>query len=200
MKGKTIAVVGPHYSGKTTLCRIFEEKFGYKKIEERWQDDPYRTGEKRDYFRSQVWYLLQTTQAIYKAKQLNKRGENVILDTLYYSTLIFAQTKLDKRDFDVFKDLVDLVARSAPMPDVIVYLHAEVDFLFNTRKNIRVAQKTGPSGEDKTPYEWLKKVCELHDFYFENWKKTKLIKINVEKEDLAADPKAIDSLFNKITE
>jgi len=178
----TIAVVGPHYSGKSSLCGILETEFGFKTVKEEWWKDPYRTEDKsqRDYFRSQMWFLTQTSSSLQKAQKLNAQGHPVVLDTFYYSTLIFGETKLSQQDFTVFKDILDLVSGAIPLPDLVIYLHADPEFLFSVRKAQRVAQQTGPKGEENTPWDWYQSICHLNDKYFSHWDKTPLFRVDTQ--------------------
>lgn len=180
----TLAIVGPHYSGKSTLCKMMQRKFGFAVIYEKWWDDPFMNDNPKDYFRSEIWYLLQTSSKLIKAKKLNKLGKNVVLDTFIYSTLIFASTKLRGKDLKVFKEILDFIYTILPKPDLLIYLYASPQYLFNVRRIKRVKEGTGPKGEINTPYSWFKKVCSLNNKFFSNWKTTKLIKINVENLDL----------------
>jgi deoxyadenosine/deoxycytidine kinase len=193
-KAITIAIVGPHYAGKSTLSQLFKKRLGFRILKEKWWLDPFLDTRPRDYFKSQIWYLLQTTRSMVKANELNKKGKNVVLDTFIYSTLTFAQTKLSNKEFALYKSLVDNLAPLLPHPKVVVYLYAKPSFLHSVRRMQRVVKNTGPKEDIETPYNWLKKISDLNKKYFNSWKKTPLIKINVEKVDLKNDENAFYSL------
>lgn len=197
-KPLTIAVVGPHYSGKSTLCELFAKQARFTAIKEEWWKDPTRDVQPRDYFHAQMWYLLQTSQSLVKAKRLKAAGQSVILDTFMYSTCIFSTTVLSATQMQTFNAWVEFLATTVPLPDVVIYLHANIDFLYNQRRQTRLAQGTGPKGEDKTSYEWFKCICELNSKYFDSWSLTPLLKIDTQATDFLHDPSAFTELMEKL--
>ncbi len=197
-KPLTIAIVGPHYAGKSLLCSLFKEQLGFTSIDEPWWQDPFRDHKPRDYFRSQLWFLTQRLAALNQAKELNRAGTGVVLDTFYFSTLIFGATKLNEIDQQVFADLVEVASQHFPLPDVVIYLHADPKFLHGVRRLSRIESGTGPKSDADTPLAWIEKICALNEHWFARWDKTPLIAIDVEKTDLLGDSKAFPSLVNKI--
>lgn len=183
-KPVTVAVVGPNYSGKTTMVKLLEEKLGFTIVQEKWWENPFFRYQPDDYFRSQVWYLLQTAKAMEQAAELKKKGTNVLLDTFIYSTLIFSRTKLNDEDFEAFQELLEMVAEHLPFPDLVIYLYADVKYLYNVRRVKRVQDGTGPKADATAKFEWLEQICELHNTHFAQWNKTKILKVNVEEVDI----------------
>lgn len=196
-KAITIAVVGPHYAGKSTLCQLFQKKLGFKLKQEKWWKDPFRNTRPRDYFKSQLWYLLQNAKSLIEAKKKNKKGITVVLDTFHYSTLIFAKTKLNQYEFGFFRKIFSLVDSLIPYPDMLIYLHATPRFLYSVRRVDRIKKATGPQSDAQTPLEWFRTICKLNNFYFSNWKKTNIIKVDVQKIDITNE-KDFNILVNKM--
>ena len=187
-KNISVAIVGSHYSGKTTLGKLLQEKYNFVFFEEEWFNNPLK---EYDYFHKEVWFLLHRIEALEKALKLKKEGKNVALDTLPESTLIFAKTKLDKKEFKIFFELYKYLIRLVEYPDKVIYLKASPEFLYKVRLPQRVKEKTGPPGEEKTPFSWLKKIIALHHKTFSKWEKTDIITINVETVDIKRDTKKI---------
>ncbi len=185
-KGIIIALVGPHYAGKSTLSTILQKKKKFIQQEEDWWKDPFRQTEPRDYFRSQVWYVLQRAEKMIEAQALKNKDIDVVLDSFIYSTLIFGRTKLNDVDFKVLEDLCNSISRLLPKPDYVIYLHARPEFLYNTRRMQRVKDGSGPKSDVNTSLEWIKDICELHSHYFDTWNQTPILKINVEKIDITS--------------
>lgn len=154
------------------------------KQEEDWWKDPFRNEGKRDYFRSQVWYLTQRAKQLIQADLLRAKGNMIILDTLLHSTLIFAKTKLDNKDFSALEDLCFMISNLLPKPDCVVYLYARPEFLYKTRRMQRVKDGSGPKSDVSASLEWITQICLLHQHYFDSWNQTPLLKINVEEVDI----------------
>lgn len=197
----SIAIVGPHYSGKSTVSRLFVEKLGFERIEENWHADPYRNvkSEDRDYLRSQYWFLMETAKMTLNAAKIRESGVSAVLDTFVFSTWCFAKTKLNETDFAVFEQLSDMLGSRLPLPDVVVYLTASVDYLYDVNRVKRVESGVGPAGDKTVPKEWLSEICTNQEIVFGKWDKTPLIKIYVEKTDLTNELN-FEKLLSEINE
>lgn len=190
----SIAIVGPNYTGKTTLSNLLKEKFGFTIVKERWWTNPFFHYQPGDYFRSQIWFMLQTAKSMLKAEELKNRNKNVVLDTLIYSTLIFSRTKVNTQDFMTIKELIFLLGSKLPLPDIVIYLYASPRFLYYMRRIRRIEDGTGPKGDVTAKYVWLKQICRLNEAFFGKWNTTPILKINVEKIDLSREDNFITLL------
>nr|AIA18978.1 Deoxynucleoside kinase [uncultured bacterium] len=183
----TVAVVGPHYAGKSTLSRLLQKELDFRIFQEEWWKDPFKDMQPRDYFRSEIWYMQQSISSMLAAEKLNQEGQNVILDTFIYSNLIFAETKMKKEEFVFFKELLSLIAPRLPLPDIVIYLYADPKYLYETHRMRRVEAGTGPSSDKDTPYDWYEQICQLNDKYFSNWNQTPLLKMDVQHTDFRTE-------------
>lgn len=197
-KSYTIAIVGPHYSGKSTLCKILKNELGLMIFEEKWWENPFINDLPIDFFRSQFWFLQQNLKSMRKALNLREKGKSTALDTFIYSNPIFASTKLTSREYKVFEDVFGLIVPNEPLPDLVVYLYADVNFLYNVRRQSRIEDGTGPKEDAKTEFEWFKKICDLNQEEFANWRKTKLLKVNVAVTDFKHNKNHRDKLVKAI--
>lgn len=197
-RGRFITVVGSHYSGKSTICSRLQKENKFIVLEEKWWEDPFRSLKPRDYFRSEIWFLLQSIQSHEKADALRKRGERVIMDTSLYSVDIFAQTKLSTKEYSVFHNLVNSIAASLSKPDLLVYLYAEPQFLHKVRREQRIASKTGPESDASATLPWIENISKLHEEYFRKWNRTPLMRINVEKTDIMKDSSIIKQIIGDV--
>lgn len=180
----TIALVGPHYSGKTTLTRLLHQRLDFVSVEECWEKNPYLNNQQNNPLQNQVWYLQQAVENILKAKELNKRGQGVILDTFVYSTFIFSKIFLTDRDFQAFCQLFNSLVPNLPVPDLLVYLKASTDFLYNKRRIARINEGKAPETDLTVSYDWLDRSRLLHDCFFTLWKQSPVVIVDVEKKDL----------------
>ncbi len=194
-----IAVVGSHYSGKSTLSNLLIEKCGFEAVKENWQNDPYKNNrdDSGDYLRSQYWFFLQTAKAMIEGEKLKKEGKSVVLDTFLPSSLNFAETKLNKVDFKVYEEIVDMVLDRLPLPDLVVYLKAPTTYLYEVNRLRRVEAGTGPKSDSSVGFDWLDQVVKLNEKRFGSWQRTPIAEVNVDKLDVT-DDKVFSELLSSI--
>ena len=179
----TVALVGSHYSGKTTLARLFSEKLNFVALEERWSGNPFLHSQQNNPLQNQIWYLQRATEAMLKAKELNKKGVSVVLDTFTYSVLIFSKIFLTEKDFEFFSESFDSQSSALSFPDLLVYLKADTDFLYYKRRALRIKDKTGPDTDSTVKYGWLEKSVQLHDALFMDWSFSPAIQVDIEEKN-----------------
>lgn len=84
----------------------------------------------------------------------------VISDFIFQKSLIFARFTLAEPEFQVFEKVFRLLHQTAPRPDVLIYLHRDLDSLL---VNIK---KRGRPYELGIAPEYLQKVSDSYTEYF----------------------------------
>lgn len=197
-QGKIIAIVGPHYSGKSTLAKKMAKINDFLLIEENWKDDPFSEFRKKgDYLKSQLWYLTETMKAMLQAQQHKESGKKVILDTFVHTTRAFCRSKLSTQDFKIFNIIFNEITKGFPLPDLIIYLHARPETLLK-HSVMRSKSKTGPANDSQTDIEWINKTVQVNETEFGNWDTTPIITIDVSKQDLLNNTVDYKELIKKI--
>lgn len=197
-QGAVIALVGPHYSGKSTLAKKLASQQKYSTIEENWPDDPFVSFRKKgDYLKSQLWFLTETMKTALQAEELKNSGKTVILDTFFHTTRAFCRSKLNKSDFKVFNIIFEAATRNLPLPDLVIYLHGPVSKLLE-HANMRAKKKLGPSSDATVDVNWLNKTIKANEVEFGNWKKTPMIKIDISSTDCLNNATQCRALLKEI--
>lgn len=112
-----------------------------------------------------------------------------IADYYLSKSLIFAGVTLQPDEYNLYRQLFDIIHQQVPTPDLYVYLHSPVDRLL---ENIKIR---GRGYEQDISPEYLKKI---QDGYFEYMKSRKNLKIIiVDAENLDFVNKKADYLFVK---
>ena len=148
----TISVAGNIGVGKTTLAKRICESLHFEPFYEPVDANPYLVDFYLDptrwSFPLQVVFL---TQKFNLMQELQQSAHHRILDrSLPEDAEIFAATQheagfMDERDWKAYWSLYTAMKSSIVLPDLILYLHADVDFLLNRiKRRDRKGEKTIP--------------------------------------------------------
>jgi deoxyadenosine/deoxycytidine kinase len=134
--------------------------------------------------------------------EIRKKGKNVVQDrTIYEDAYIFAPNLhamglMTLRDFENYSSLFELMNSFIQMPDLLIYLRAEVPTL------VGQIQKRGRDYENSIRLDYLSALNERYESWIESYK-GKLLIIDVNdlnfsdnKEDLGFIIEKIDAQIN----
>ncbi len=164
MNKHLILVAGNIGAGKTSITERIGARMGFDTGYESVSDNPYLP----DFYRDmKVWsFHLQVFFLGHRAQQhldLAKGPKSAILDrSIYEDAYIFARAlhhmgNLSERDYKAYRRVFELVMRSLPSPDLLIYLKAPVSTL------VQRIQKRGRDIESGISAEYL----SLLDHFYE---------------------------------
>jgi len=161
-----VAISGNIGVGKTTITSLVAERLGWKPFFEPVIDNPYLDDFYSDMntwsFHLQVYFLSKRFES---QLEISKSTVSCIQDrTIYEDVEIFARTLhlqgfLDARDYENYSSLFKQMTAFLRKPDLIIYLHADVDCL------LKRIQQRGRDSEKNIRYNYL---YELNNAY-EGW-------------------------------
>lgn len=133
---KTIGILGPIGSGKTTLSKMLSEKLGVQRVEENFPQNPFlenfykSPGEYS--FRSQLWFLKSTIDQL----SALPKNTSLILDPTNEMNYQFAKTHRDmgwmsQHEFNLYTEIYSIFEEKGQIkkPDLYIVLHADMDVL-----------------------------------------------------------------------
>jgi deoxyadenosine/deoxycytidine kinase len=166
MKKRLLLVAGNIGAGKTSITERIGQRLGWKAGFESVADNPYLSDFYADMrqwsFHLQVFFLGHRAQ---QHIDMASSPQSAILDrSIYEDAYIFARAlhhlgNLRERDYFAYRHLFDLVTRSLPAPDLLIYLKAPVETLLER------IQARGRTMESGITAEYL----SLLDNYYEDW-------------------------------
>lgn len=137
-----ISIAGNIGSGKSSLTKLLSKHFGWIPFYESVEDNPYLSdfyGDmKRWSFHLQVYFL---SNRFKNHKKIIQMPEPVIQDrSIYEDVEIFARNlyemgNMDKRDYENYRELFNIMVDYLRPPDLLIYLRANVETLL---KQIRL--------------------------------------------------------------
>lgn len=158
-----IVIEGNIGAGKTSLAKRISRDFNGKLILEKFADNPFLP----KFYKNPERYAfpLELTFLAERYHQLNRELSNrdlfksfTIADYYFMKSLIFAKSTLADDEYNLYRQLFDIIYETLPRPDLFVYLHLHPDnLLSNIKKRGRDYEQTINAG-------YLEKI---QDGYFE---------------------------------
>ena len=194
-----ILVAGNIGSGKTSLTERIGARLGWRTAFESVSDNPYLAefyADMRQWsFHLQVFFLGHRAQ---QHRALANSPESAIADrSIYEDAYIFARAlhhlgNLNERDYKSYRAVFDLVVAGLPRPDLLLYLRAPVNVIFDR------IRKRGRGIESGISAEYL----ALLDTFYEEWMQTfdlcPVLTIRTDDLDFVNKPKHLDIVVQRI--
>jgi len=139
-----IAIEGVIGVGKTTLARLLQPAFQSALVLEVFEENPFLSDfysdRQRYAFQTQIFFLLSRYyQQRRSVPEILKRGEPLITDYTFAKDALFARINLTGDELEMYYRVHDALAEKIPLPDLIVYMRAEIDVLMQ-----RIASRDRP--------------------------------------------------------
>lgn len=147
-----IAIAGNIGSGKTTLTRLLSEHYGWEPRFEAVDYNPYLDDYYRDIprwsFNLEVYFLKQRFKDILdiaRASNTIIQDRSIFEGVYIFTANNYASGNLSDRDFQTYMDLFDQMMSVVKLPDLMIYLKADVPYLVsNIQQRNRECEKQMP--------------------------------------------------------
>jgi len=191
-----VAVEGPIGVGKTTLARRLSETFRHPILMEPAAENPfldrfYREGG-RHALPTQLFFLL------HRARQLTELGEGdlfhptLVADFLMQKDRLFAEITLDANELQLYDQIYAKLAINTPTPDLVVYLQAPADVLF---ERIR---RRGIASEQHITQDYLAALIDAYTRFFHFYDDAPLLIVNAAEIDFVNNDAHYEQLVAQI--
>lgn len=133
MRYDHIAIEGLIGAGKTTLAKRLSERYEARLVLEEFEDNPFLprfyADKERYAFSVELSFLAQRYHQFKKIAEQDLFSPITIADHYISKSLIFAQANLTDDEFKLFSDLYNIMQANLAKPQLLVYLHVEVNEL-----------------------------------------------------------------------
>ena len=177
-----IVIEGNIGAGKTSLVKLLGGELKAKIILERFAENPFLP--KFYYDPERYSFPVELSFLADRYHQLKDELSNrnifsslLIADYYFSKSLIFASNTLKTDEYNLYRQIYNIIHRHFPLPDLYVYLHLPVDRLL---ANIR---RRGRDYEQKITEEYLIKVQMKYFEYFKVQKDQKILIIDISNID-----------------
>jgi len=162
-----LVIEGNIGAGKTSFAKKIAQEFNAKLILEQFADNPFLPKFYKD--PDKYSFQLELSFLAERYHQLNKDLTSLdlfkaftVADYYFMKSLIFAKSTLKDDEYNLYRQIFDIIYKSIPKPDLYVYLHQDVA---NLKRNIK---KRGRDYEQGISDEYLMKI---QGGYFDFFKK-----------------------------
>lgn len=201
MTSRLIFVAGNIGAGKTSLTERIGGRLGWRTAFESVADNPYLPDFYADMkqwsFHLQVFFLGHRAE---QYLDLANDPQNAIADrSIYEDAYIFARAlhhlgNLSERDYLAYRRLFDLVTRSLPAPDLLIYLKCPVSALM-----ARIAQR-GRQMESGITADYLALLESFYDDWLQSFEICPVLTIPSDDLDFVHKPRHLDIVVQRIRE
>ena len=192
-----LAIEGNIGAGKTTLAHKIAEDFNAKLILEGFADNPFLPKFYKDNaryaFPLEMSFLADRyAQLSDDLSQFDLFKEFIISDYYIFKSLIFSKITLEEDEFQLYKQVFDIMYKKTPKPDLYIYLYQNTDRLL---ENI---QKRGRSYESNIPAEYLNKVNQGYFNYIKTLPESKVLVLDISNLDFVENQKDYITILDAI--
>jgi deoxyadenosine/deoxycytidine kinase len=196
-----VAVAGNIGAGKSSLTRLLGDHFGWKPYFESVADNPYLGDFYADMtrwsFNLQVYFLSNRFRS---HKSITEGLGSVILDRVIYEDAeIFARNlyeigKMEKRDFENYLALYDVMTEFLHSPDLLIYLRAGVDTL------MRQIAIRGRDFEQSITREYLEQLNRHYESWIRGYNRGPLLIVESDNLDFVNRKEDLEKVTRMIGE
>jgi deoxyadenosine/deoxycytidine kinase len=199
MAKKLIVVAGNIGAGKTSLTERIGERMGYRTAYESVVDNPYLADFYADMhswaFHLQVFFLGHRAD---QHLDLANDPRSAIIDrSIYEDAYIFARAlhqmgNMNERDYASYRHLFDLVVRTLPPPDLLIFLQAPVPVLMDRIQKRARNMETGISAD------YLKLLESFYEDWIGAFDLCPVLTIHTDDQDFVHQPHSMDIIVERI--
>ena len=191
-----IVVEGPIGAGKTALAKRLAQSLSGELILEEALENPflerfYREGRSAA-LPTQMFFLFSRARQIEQFRQTDMFTTVRICDYLFAKDRLFAELNLDPDEFALYEQIADQLAVEAPVPDLVIYLQASVDVLFD-----RIARR-GIGYERMIDRAYLEQLADIYARFFHAYNDGPLLIVNASQIDPVSNEADYEQLFRQI--
>jgi deoxyguanosine kinase len=184
-----IAIEGVIGVGKTTLARLLQPGFRSALVLEAFDRNPFLSDFYRDRaryaFQTQMFFLLSRYRQGQTVSELMGQRP-VIADYIFAKDSLFAHLNLAGDELELYDRLYDALAEQMPVPDLVIYLRANIDVLMT---RIAVRDRSYERAIDRSYIESLRQTYER---LFSHYSAAPLLVVNASELDFVRDAAALD--------
>ncbi|HEX6199120.1 MAG TPA: deoxynucleoside kinase [Thermoanaerobaculia bacterium] len=206
-----IAVDGPIGVGKTTLVELLTQRFeGVKLLED--VDNPFLPDFYREKagsaFQTELYFLLTRFKQQQNALQRDLFDRLLLADYTFQKNRIFAYLNLDDSELLLFDKLYALLEPQVPVPELVLYLVADLDTCLARIRKRRQAGKThGAPGylddlyeaEKEISPEYLSELIDAYNHYYHYYERSPLLVVESRHLDFPQRPEDLDELVHRLS-
>jgi deoxyadenosine/deoxycytidine kinase len=190
-----VSVDGPIGVGKTTLVEMLARRYeGVKILED--VDNPFLGDFYQDRpgaaFQTELYFLLSRYKQQQEIAQRELFDRLLVSDYTFQKNRIFAYLNLSDDELMLFDKLYALLEPQVPVPDLIIYLVADVDTCMERiRRRARNVEKT-------IAEEYIAELIDAYNHYYHYYDRSPLLVVDTRHLNFPQRPEDFDELLHRL--
>jgi deoxyguanosine kinase len=190
-----LAVDGPIGVGKTTLVEMLTRRYeGVKILED--ADNPFLPAFYQDRpgaaFQTELYFLLSRYKQQQDVAQRELFDRLLVSDYTFQKNRIFAYLNLSDDELMLFDKLYALLEPQIPVPDLVLYLVADVHTCMERiRKRARSYEKT-------ISEEYVSELIDAYNHYYHYYSRSPLLVVDTRHLDFPQRSEDFDELIHRL--
>ena len=190
-----IVIEGGIGAGKSTLAKALAEALGSAPLLEPFADNPFLEqfylDPARYAFPVELSFLAQRykqVKAALSARTLFR--DALVADYLFAKSDLFAKITLPKTEYQLFRNLYDVMAEGMPQPELILYLKPGSE-----RQQAQIAAR-GRSYEQDIDTDYLARLEKAYERQFKHARGSRVIWVDTSEIDFVARPEDMGKIMD----
>ena len=138
MQYNFICIEGNIGAGKTSLAEKIAKDFNARLVLESFSNNPFLPKFYKDptnnAFPLELFFLAERYKQIKQLREQDIFLDFIVSDYFFIKSRLFAQNNLTEDELELFYRLFDIMLTNLPKPNLLIYLHADIQYL---QKNIK---------------------------------------------------------------
>ena len=192
-----IVVEGPIGVGKTSLVRKLGRSLGCDLVLEQDAENPFLERFYREprsvAFQTQLYFLFQRARQLADLRQSDLFEQVRVADYMLDKDRLFARLTLDVQELALYDQVYERLRIDAPAPDLVVYLQAPVDVLFER------IERRGIAYEQQIERRYLERLNEDYARFFLEYDGAPVLIVNAAEIDPIGNEGDYQGLLAEVT-
>ncbi len=191
-----IAIEGAIGVGKTTLARLIHKQLNADLLLEVFEENPFLSdfyADRAAYaFQTQIFFLLSRYRQQHQVIARVLQHSSLISDYTFAKDQLFARLNLSPDELTVYDNLHRVLAQRIPLPDLVVYLSADLDTLL---ERIAIRDRTYERAMER---QYLADVVAAYDRFFSSYAEAPVLTIDTNALNIVRNEEDLDYVLERI--